>query len=80
MFPFWYPTLKWRDGEVIAIETVPMELGARAKIGLGVFFGATWDDAEFYLAPHTDAPIAPDGRWVLIGEIMRNGRKYEVVK
>ena len=80
MFPFWYPTLKWKEGEVIAVETLPIELGARAKIGLGVFFGATWDDAEFYLAPRTDAPIAPDGRWVLIGEIVRNGKKYEVVK
>jgi len=80
MFPFWYPTLKWKEGEVIAVETLPIELGARAKIGLGVFFGATWDDAEFYLAPRTAAPIAPDGRWVLIGEIVRNGKKYEVVK
>jgi uncharacterized membrane protein len=80
MFPFWYPTLKWKEGEAIAVETIPIELGARAKIGLGVFFGATWDTAEFYLAPRTDAPIAPDGRWVLLGEIVRNGKKYEVVK
>ena len=79
MFPFWYPTLKWKEGEVIAIDTIPIELGARSKIGLGVFFGATWDDAEFYLKPYTTAPISPDGRWVLIGEIMRNGKKYEVV-
>lgn len=80
MFPFWYPTLKWKDGEAIVVETVPIELGARAKIGLGVFFGATWDTAEFYLAPRTTAPISPDGRWVLLGEIVRNGKKYEVVK
>jgi uncharacterized membrane protein len=79
MFPFWYPTLKWKEGEVIAIETIPIEVGARAKIGLGVFFGATWDDAEFYLKPYTTAPISPDGRWVLIGEIVRNGKQYEVV-
>ncbi|MEW5718645.1 MAG: DUF2079 domain-containing protein [Chloroflexota bacterium] len=80
MFPFWYPTLTWKEGEVIAVETIPIEVGARAKIGLGVFFGATWDDAEFYLAPRTDAPIAPDGRWVLLGEIARSGKKYAVVK
>ena len=79
MFPFWYPTLKWKEGEIIAIETIPIELGARAKIGLGVFFGATWDDAEFYLKPYTTAPISLDGRWVLIGEIVQNGKKYEVV-
>ncbi|MBM3129392.1 MAG: DUF2079 domain-containing protein [Chloroflexi bacterium] len=80
MFPFWYPALKWREGEVIAVETIPVEVGARAKIGLGVFFGATWDDAEFYLAPRTAAPISPDGRWVLLGEIVRNGKRYEIVK
>ncbi len=80
MFPFWYPTLKWKEGEVIAVETIPIEVGAHAKIGLGVFFGATWDTAEFYLALRTDALIAPDGRWVLLGEIVRNGKKYEVVK
>jgi uncharacterized membrane protein len=80
MFPFWYPTLKWKEGEVIAVEAIPIELGARAKIGLGVFFGATWDTAEFYLAPHTDAPLGPDGKWVHIGEIVRNGKRYEGVR
>jgi uncharacterized membrane protein len=80
MFPFWYPTLKWKEGEVIVVETIPIEVGARAKIGLGVFFGATWDTAEFYLAPRTTAPISPDGRWVLIGEIVRQGKRYIVVK
>ncbi len=80
MFPFWYPTLKWKEGEVIVVETVPIELGARAKIGLGVFFGATWDTAEFYLTPRTTAPISSDGRWVLLGEIARQGKQYVVVK
>jgi hypothetical protein len=80
MFPFWYPTLKWKEGEVIIVETVPIEVGARAKIGLGVFFGATWDTAEFYLTPRTTAPVSPDGRWVLLGEIARQGKQYIVVK
>lgn len=76
MFPFWYPTLKWKEGEVIVVETIPIDVGARAKIGLGVFFGATWDTAEFYLTPRTTAPISPDGRWVLIGEIVKQGKRY----
>lgn len=80
MFPFWYPTLRWQPGEVIAVETTPIDVGARAKIGVGVFFGATWDTAEFYLTPHTDAPISADGRWVLIGETVKNGKRYEIVK
>ncbi len=80
MFPFWYPTLKWKEGEVIVVETIPIEVGARAKIGLGVFFGATWDTAEFYLTPRTTAPISPDGRWVLLGEIVRRGKQYVVIE
>lgn len=80
MFPFWYPTLRWQKDEVIAVETTPMDAGARAKIGVGVFFGATWDTAEFYLTPRTNAPISADGRWVLIGEIVKNGKQYEIVK
>jgi uncharacterized membrane protein len=88
MFHFWYPTTSWKDGEVIVADTLPTDVGARAKIGVGVFFGATWDNAEFYLAPRTSAPISSDGRWVLIGEIARRGKKlvvsgvepYEVVK
>jgi len=73
---FWYPTLGWQDGEVVIADTTPIELGDRAKIGIGVFFGATWDGAEFYLTPRTAAPIAPDGKWVLIGELVRDGKKY----
>jgi len=80
LFPFWYPTLQWKDGEVIAVETTPIDVGARAKIGVGVFFGDTWDNAKFYLAPQTSAPISADGRWVSLGEIVRNGKTYELVK
>lgn len=79
-FPFWYPTLSWQDGEVIAVDTLPIDVGPSARIGVGVFFGATWETAQFYLTPHTDAPVSPDGRWVLLGEIARNGRGYQVVK
>jgi uncharacterized membrane protein len=80
MFPFWYPMLRWQKDEIIIVETTPIDVGGRAKIGVGVFFGATWDTAEFYLAPQTAAPISPDGRWVLIGEIVKRDKRYQVVK
>ncbi|MBI5030792.1 MAG: DUF2079 domain-containing protein [Chloroflexi bacterium] len=80
MFPFWYPTMRWQADEIIAVETTPIDVGARAKIGLGVFFGATWDNAEFYLKPNTSAPISADGKWVSLGEIVRNGKTYVVAK
>ena len=81
LIPFWYPTSRWQPDEVVIADTLPIEVGSRAKIGIGIFFGATWDSAEFYLHPQsTDAPISPDGRWVMVGEIERNGNRYEVVK
>jgi len=80
MFPFWYPTLNWTADEIVAIETTPIDVGARAKIGLGVFFGSSWDNAEFYLKPNTTAPISADGRWVSLGEIARDGKMYKVNK
>ncbi len=54
-FHFWYPTLKWQGDEIVVTETTPIDVGVRAKIGVGVFFGAEWDTAEFYLVPQTDA-------------------------
>jgi uncharacterized membrane protein len=78
---FWYPTSRWQPDEVIAADTLPIEVGARAQIGIGVFFGAAWDTAEFYLAPRTnDAAISSDGRWVVIGEIVKQGKRYAIVK
>ena len=73
---FWYPTSRWQPDEVVIADTLPIDVGPRAKIGLGVFFGATWDTAQFYLTPHTDAPISADGKWVNLGEIVRQGKKY----
>ena len=74
---FWYPTMRWLDGEVIVADTLPVELGPRAKIGLGVFFGATWDTAERRLTPITAAPVSSD--WVWIGELVRVGKKYQIL-
>ncbi len=73
---FWYPTSRWKDGEVVTADTLPIDVGPRAKIGVGIFFGATWDHADFNLTPHTSAPISPDGRWAMVGELVRMGKKY----
>ena len=78
--PFWYPTSRWQPDEVVIADTLPIDVGPRAEIGVGVFFGATWQDAQFYLTPQTDAPISADGRWVSVGTLARNGKRYEVVK
>lgn len=77
---FWYPTSRWKDGEVLIADTLPIDVGPRAKIGVGVFFGATWDTADRRLPPKTSAPISTDGTWTMVGEIARIGKRYQVVK
>lgn len=77
---FWYPTARWRVGEVIVADTLPIEVGTRARIGVGVFFGATWADADRRLTPQSSALTSSDRAWALVGEIARVGKKYAVVK
>lgn len=77
MVHFWYPTANWQPGEVVVGETVPMDIGDSANIGLGVFFGATWDTAERRLEPYTTAPVRAG--LVTIGELVRKGDRYQAV-
>ena len=78
---FWYPTIRWQQDEVIVGESVPLDIGAGAKIGVGMFFGATFENPEFRLIPRTnDAPIMDDGAWVDVGTLVRDGKKYRVVR
>lgn len=76
---FWYPTSRWRVGETIVADTLPIEMSMPAKIGVGVFFGATWDEAERRLTPRTSADLPIHGSWVLVGEIVRNGKRFQAV-
>lgn len=76
---FWYPTSRWQEGEVVIADSTPLDIGPRARIGLDVFFGATWENPNFRLAPQTEAPVAPDGSWVQIGELVKQGTTYRVI-
>ncbi len=76
---FWYPSIRWQDGEVIVADTTPIEIGARANLGVGMFFGATWNDNVRRLTPHTDAPVTAQGA-VFLGELVRDGKGYRVIR
>jgi hypothetical protein len=76
---FWYPTARWKEGEVIIAETTPMELGPRARVGVGVFFGAAWEEAEWRLNPRSEGRVAGDGTWASLGELVRQGKHYQVL-
>lgn len=45
--PIWYPTSRWRQGEVVATETLLMAgLGDSFTLGLGVFEGEYWEKGK----------------------------------
>jgi uncharacterized membrane protein len=45
--PLWYPTSRWRQGEVVATETLLMAgLGDSFTLGLGVFEGKNWEGGK----------------------------------
>jgi uncharacterized membrane protein len=73
---FWYPTARWRVGETIIADMLPIEIGTGQKIGVGVFFGAAWDSAEERLTPRSAAPVSIRGTWAMVGEIAKQGKKY----
>jgi hypothetical protein len=38
----WYPTSRWKPGEVVEMETLPWDVGEDFDIGLGVMEGEDW--------------------------------------
>ncbi|MFB0533658.1 MAG: DUF2079 domain-containing protein [Anaerolineae bacterium] len=45
--PIWYPTSRWRQGEVVATETLLLTgLGDSFTLGLGVFEGEDWEGGK----------------------------------
>ena len=67
--PIWYPTSRWRQGEVVAIGTLLMAgLGDSFTLGLGVFEGEYWEGGKRLPARIVESPYAlrflEDPTWV----------------
>ncbi len=76
---FWYPTSRWQQDEIVVADTTPVDLGASARLQLGVFFGATWENPDYRLAPTSDAPLSDDGASIWLGDLVKDGNGYRVV-
>ncbi len=77
---FWYPSASWKENEIIIGKTLPLEWGARARIGVGVVNGFDWNDAATRLRVTRVEPSnlnVVDGTWVELGEFVREGKGYE---
>jgi hypothetical protein len=67
--PIWYPTSRWRQGEVVVTETLLMTgLGDSFTLGLGVFEGEYWEGGKRLPARIVESPYAvrflEDPTWV----------------
>ncbi len=79
---FWYPTAMWRPGETVVGQTVPLDLGPSARVGLAVLNGSNWDDAENRLPARLIQPdtlrVFDDSTWVELGTLRKEGNRYVV--
>jgi len=67
--PIWYPTSRWRQGEVVATETLLLTgVGDSFTLGLGVFEGEHWEGGKRLPARFVESPYAvrflEDPTWV----------------
>jgi uncharacterized membrane protein len=77
--PIWYPTSRWRQGEVVATETLLLTgLGDSFTLGLGVFEGENWEGGKRLTARIVESEYAVrslEGRtWVRLLSFRREGR------
>ena len=77
---FWYPTSMWRQNEIVVGQTVPLDLGATARIGLAVLDGDNWDDVAKRLPARVLQPTTlrafDNSTWVELGVIRKSGNSY----
>jgi len=82
--PIWYPTSRWRQGEVVATETLLLTgLGDSFTLGLGVFEGEDWKGGKHLPARIVESPYAIrslEGRtWVRLLSFRREGGRLRPV-
>ena len=78
--PIWYPTSRWRRGEVVVTETLLMTgLGDSFTLGLGVFEGEYWEGGKRLPARIVESPYAvrflEDPTWVRLFSFRRERRR-----
>ena len=77
---FWYPTSMWRPNETVVGQTVPLDLGPQARVGLGVVDGGNWADAAKRLPARlvgtSTMRVFDDSTWVELGTLIKDGARY----
>jgi len=76
---FWYPSAAWQKNGIVVGKTLPLEWGARARIGVGVFQGDDWNNHAARLRVMRLEPSSlrvVDETWVELGEVVKEGKEY----
>lgn len=78
---FWYPTSAWQTTETVSVETLPVDVGPKARIGLGVVDGDDFTDVNTRLSVRVNLPATlrtfDSNTWVEIGGIKKTGKSYQ---
>ena len=82
--PIWYPTSRWRQGEVVATETLLMAgLGDSFTLGLGVFEGEYWEGGErlpaHVVASEYTLRFLEEPTWIRLLSFRREGGRLRPV-
>lgn len=80
----WYPTSRWRPGEVVAVETVPWDLGDWFAVAVGVVEGQEWAEGWHRLPVDVEQAGYPwrlydGGTWVRLHRFGRVGGRLRLV-
>ncbi len=82
-FLFWYPTAAWKANEVVVGQTVPFDLGPRARFGVVVMDGDDWENPDIRLPVHIAEPqgltAMENSTWVELGELVKEGGRYHLI-
>lgn len=77
---FWYPTSMWQQDETVVGQTVPLDLGPQARVGLGVLYGGNWDNQDERLPAHLISPgtlrVYDDSTWVELATLKKEMDRY----
>ena len=80
----WYPTSRWQPGEVVAVETVPWDLGDWFAVAVGVVEGENWAEGWRRLPLRVEQAGYPwrlydGGTWVRLHRFERTGGRLRLV-
>ncbi|MBI4674886.1 MAG: DUF2079 domain-containing protein [Chloroflexi bacterium] len=77
---FWYPSAAWKKNDTVVCDTIPLEWGARVRLGVGVTQDFDWANLNARLKVTRVEPSTlrvVDETWVEVGDLAKVGGTYK---